>query len=85
MRYELRHVWQIKNAEHYYMNGYKKSSECQNMEEYNLQPAEIDAHAFGAAIMMDFYHLKPLMNGMSDLIKSKVYERADELLREIEE
>lgn len=75
--HELRHIWQLQNDEELYFSEYKTVDLCSSVEEYNLQIAEIDAHAFASIILIEFFHLKPLFEGLSDTVKSKIYERME--------
>ena len=49
------------------------------MEEYNLQIAELDANAFGGLVMIKFFHIKPLFEGVPISVKSKIFERMEYL------
>ena len=77
--HELRHVWQIQIDKEHYFSEYKSRELCASTEEYNLQLAEIDVNAFAGIIMEEFFHLKPLFNGLSDSVKSKIYKRMEYL------
>lgn len=77
--HELRHISQIKNDYKLYFSEYKTIDMCSSIEEYNLQIAEIDANAFAGLIMMDFFNLKPLFEGIPDSVKSKIFERMEYL------
>lgn len=57
--HELRHIYQYQTDEEFYLSGYKPSNKCSSVEEYNLQIAEVDANAFAAIVMADFFSLKP--------------------------
>lgn len=52
--HELRHVWQHKKDEAV-LWGYKPIELCNFIDEYNLQPAELDANAFACIIMNNFF------------------------------
>lgn len=77
--HELRHIWQLSNNGKLYFSSYKTIDLCSSVEEYNLQIAELDANAFGGLIMIDFFHLKPLFQGVPNSVKSKIYERMEYL------
>lgn len=77
--HELRHIWQIQSDEELYFSTYKPIDLCTSVEEYNLQIAEIDANAFAGLVMMDFFHLKPLFEGVPVSVKTKVYKRMEYL------
>ena len=75
--HELRHVWQMKNDEQLYFSSYKPIDACSSVEEYNLQIAELDANAFACLVMIDFFHLKPLFEGVPESVKAKIYDRME--------
>ena len=77
--HELRHVWQIQNDEQFYLSTYKTIDLCPSIEEYNLQIAKLDANAFAGLIMVEFFHIKRLFKGVSDSVKSKIFERMEYL------
>lgn len=41
--------------------------------------AELDANAFAGLVMIEFFHLKPLFEGVPDSVKSKIFERMEYL------
>lgn len=75
--HELRHIWQILNDSSFYLQSYKSRIECNNLDEYNLQIAELDANAFAGLVMIDFFKIKPLFANSSALVVSKISERMD--------
>lgn len=77
--HELRHIWQIQNDEQLYFSTYKPIDLMPSVEEYNLQIAEVDANAFAGLVMIDYFHLQPLFEGVPDSVKAKVYERMEYL------
>lgn len=80
--HELRHIWQIKYHKEKYFYNYKTMEVLKSVEEYNLQLAEIDANAFAYIIMVDFFGVKPLFQGLSDIVKSKIMERVNKIVTE---
>lgn len=70
--HELRHCWQIKNIPRI-MEDYKESQKL-TVEEYNLQPAEIDANAFAGTVMIEFFGIKPLFQGLSENVRTRIYD-----------
>lgn len=76
--HELRHLWQIQEDEDYYFHNYKTVNEL-DIETYNLQLAEIDANAFASVIMIDWFGLQPLYQGMSDKVIKLIMSRMEEL------
>lgn len=77
--HELRHIWQIQNDGQLYFSAYKPVELCNSTEEYNLQIAELDANAFAGLVMIEFFHLKPLFEGVPDSVKSKIFDRIEYL------
>lgn len=82
--HELRHVWQMRNDYQAYFKQYKPVDQCTDLEEYNLQLAEVDANAFAAVIMADFFRLDPLFGGLSDAVKTQIRERIPRVLETLE-
>lgn len=78
--HELRHLWQYQTNEKFYFSKYKQSADCISIEEYNQQIAEVDAHAFAAIIMIEFFDLKPQWNGLSCKVISIINDRIHFLL-----
>lgn len=81
--HELRHIWQLQNDEQLYFSGYKPIDLMESAEQYNLQLAELDANAFAGLVMIDFFHIKPLFDGVPDAVKSKIYDRMKEIRNSI--
>ena len=77
--HELRHRWQVLTDKEWYFSDYKPRELCTSTEEYNLQFAEIDAHAFAGIIMETFFQLTPLFQGLSDVVKDKVHNRMEQI------
>lgn len=75
--HELRHIWQIQNNKQLYFSEYKPIELCESVEQYNLQEAELDANAFAGLVMIDFFRLKPLFEGVPESVKTKTYERME--------
>ena len=73
--HELRHIFQFQDDEQFYLSNYKTSDNCSSVEEYNLQIAEVDANAFAGLVMINFFGLKPLFEGLSDSVKAKIFDR----------
>lgn len=73
--HELRHIWQIKTDKSLYLKDYKTVDLCKNVEEYNLQLAEIDANAYAGFIMINMFGLQPLFEGMNEKVKKKIEAR----------
>lgn len=78
--HELRHKWQAENCSDIFQN-YANSTEI-NVEQYNLQNAEIDANAYAMVIMESGFGVTPQFNGLSERVKQKILLRASEIMKE---
>ena len=81
LAHELRHGWQIAHPELGLMAGYKDRTECGSVEEYNLQPAELDANAYAAIVMEREFGLKALFQGLPEAVREAIRMRASEIKR----
>ena len=79
--HELRHVWQIQTNPEFWLADYEPSSDI-DAESYNLQPAEIDAHAFSVLILGSF-GLRPDFPSFSETLNNAIFLRADEIEKEL--
>lgn len=77
--HELRHIWQMENQKKKYFQNYKTRNEL-SVDDYNLQPAEIDAHAYALCVLSEL-GVMPLFKGYSDRVKEKIYSRAKVLAK----
>ena len=76
--HELRHLWQIRTNKELYLKNYKTRAEL-DVEAYNLQLAEVDANAFASIIMINWFGLQPLYQGMSDTVVAEIKQRINQL------
>lgn len=81
--HELRHIFQYHNDKQFYLSNYKTSNECSSVEEYNLQIAEVDANAFAAIVMVEYFHMRPQWNGLSDKVINAINDRINIIIREL--
>ena len=81
--HELRHVWQIRSHQTQYFENYKTRDMCSSLEEYNLQPAEIDANAFGQIMMIKLFRRQPMWQGFSAEVILAINKRAKEISAEL--
>ena len=81
--HELRHIFQYQNDEQFYLSNYKTSDNCSSVEEYNLQIAEVDANAFASIIMVEYFHIQPQWNGLSDKVINAINDRINIIIREL--
>ena len=77
--HELRHIWQLKTNENIYFSNYTSIKNGMSLENYNLQIAEIDAHAFAALLMMENFGIKPLFNGLPNNVLREINYRINYL------
>jgi hypothetical protein len=78
--HELRHIWQMKNCPEIFQN-YINSTDT-DIEQYNLQSAEIDANAYAMVVMESGFGVSPQFKGLSEKIKKKILSRANEIMEE---
>ena len=81
--HELRHIFQYQDDENFYLSDYKTSDNCHSIEEYNLQIAEVDANAFASIIMVEYFHMQPQWNGLSDKVICAINDRINIIIREL--
>ena len=81
--HELRHMWQIQYHPNEYMINHK-TVDTIDFEQFNLQPAEIDANAFAYIVMMDFFKMRPSFDNLSQNVINKILERANQIELETE-
>lgn len=74
--HELRHLWQVRTDEKFYVTHYTTSIPT---EDYNKQIAEIDANAYAGLVMINLFGVKPLFNGLSNDIVKMIYNRMEEI------
>ena len=80
---ELRHIFQYRDNEQFYLSNYKTSDNCSSVEEYNLQIAEVDANAFASIIMVEYFHMQPQWNGLSDKVIHAINDRINIIIHEL--
>lgn len=74
--HELRHLWQVRTDEKFYVTHYTTSIPT---EDYNKQIAEIDANAYAGLVMINLFGVKPLFNGLPNDIVKMIYNRMEEI------
>lgn len=77
--HELRHAYQIANGES--LEEYRTSDKI-SIERYNLQPLEVDANAFSALIMSDFFGIVPQFQNMPDAVREAINDRMEQIQKE---
>lgn len=82
--HELRHIWQMRTDRVRFFGGYRTADRCRDIDEYNLQLAEVDANAFAGIVMVDFFGMKPQFQGLAEGTKAKIQERTEEIMREMQ-
>lgn len=76
--HELRHLWQYNTDPEFYFADYKPSDEL-GIEEYNQQPAEIDAHAFAALVMEYMFAAYATWRSFSHETCEMIFDRMEEI------
>ena len=79
LAHELRHAYQIASGES--LEEYRTSDRI-SIKQYNLQPLEVDANAFGALIMSDFFDIVPQFHNMPDAVRKAIHDRMKQLQKE---
>lgn len=80
--YELRHMWQMKNRPDMF-DDYKQSDAI-GVNEYNLQPAEVDANAYAVVAIEYCYKIRPTFNALGVEVCEAIEKRANEIRSECE-
>ena len=79
LAHELRHAYQIAHDES--LEEYRTSDQI-GAERYNLQPLEVDANAFGALVMSDYFGIVPQFHNMPDTVRKAINDRMKQLRKE---
>lgn len=79
LAHELRHAHQIAHGES--LEEYRTSDRI-SIEQYNLQPLEVDANAFGALVMSEFFGIVPQFHNMPDAVRKAINDRMKQLQKE---
>lgn len=77
--HELRHAYQIANGAD--LKGYQASDKI-SIEQYNLQPLEVDANAFAALVMSDFFGIVPRFHNLPESVKVAITDRMEQIQKE---
>lgn len=73
--HEIRHIWQLHYHKNTYFVNYKPIHMADSLSKYNLQPAEIDANAFAAAIMINWFGLRPQWDNVPQNVINEINKR----------
>lgn len=76
--HEIRHEYQIINNL-FDVSKHQESGTGNTIHDYNMQPEEIDAHAFGYNYMLEHYGVRMLFLPFSADVKEAIYKRAEEI------
>ena len=79
--HELRHSYQIANGAD--LKEYQTSDKISNGQ-YNFQPVEVDAHAFAALIMYDFFGVVPRFQNLPESVRDAISSRMEHIRKEYE-
>lgn len=80
--HELRHRWQQVYANETYYSDYRTITDCADLDEYNLQPAEIDANAYAFYFMDHYFGVQPTGLKLSEKVIHKILQRKREIEKE---
>ena len=78
--HELRHAYQIKQKT--FSLDYNRIELA--LEEYNMQPAEIDANAFSVVVMHNFFGVTPTFEALPLYIRDKIKAQALIIVKELD-
>lgn len=78
---ELRREWQRRRDSAYYFGSYKSREELP-LREFSLQPAEVDANAFGAVVVSAFFGVEPVFDEYPGVTRSRIEARISEIRRD---
>ena len=76
--HELRHLWQSDVDHKFYFSNYQPSDQL-DIDEYNQQPAEVDANAFGGLVMEYLFNIYATWDSFSDETCDMIYDRMEEI------
>ena len=77
--HELRHAYQIANGA--VLKEYRTSDKI-SIEQYNLQSLEVDANAFAALVMSDFFGIVPQFQNMPESVRKAINDRMKQMQKE---
>ena len=80
--HELRHVYQLENDRS--LHDYHTSDQL-DIDEYNAQPLEVDANAFAAVVMAEFFGISPQFLNMPERIRQLVCVRKQQIQKELKD
>ena len=78
--HELRHAYQLENDRS--LHDYRTSDQL-DIDEYNAQPLEVDANAFAAGVMAEFFGISPQFLHMPESIRQLIYVRKRQIQKEL--
>ncbi len=81
LAHELRHIYQFFEFSSDVFTENKASDEL-STDDYNLQPLELDANAFGMIVMQDITGCKPLFYGLSESVRKAIDKQAKRILED---
>ena len=79
--HELRHSYQIANGAD--LKEYQTSDKISNGQ-YNFQPLEVDANAFAALIMYDFFGVVARFQYLPESVRDAISSRMEQIRKEYE-
>lgn len=84
--HELRHLWQLENDNGYWFGSYKSIEELRgDLTRYNLQPAEVDAHAFSVVVLVRAFGAAPTFETLGEPVRQAIAERLRQIAPEVDE
>ena len=80
--HELRHAYQLENDRS--LHDYHTSDQL-DIDEYNAQPLEVDANAFAAVVMAEFFGISPQFLNMPERIRQLICIRKRQIQKELKD
>ena len=82
LAHEMRHIWQQTHKPQF-QKEYKFRTKEGTIDDYNMQEAEIDAHAFSSILVERFIGAKPTFDGVGERVCKKIEEHIRILEKEL--
>lgn len=78
---ELRREWQRRTDRERYCGSHKPADRL-SVRDFSMQPAEVDANAFGAVVCLAFFGVEPVFDELPGVVRSSIESRIDEIRRD---
>ena len=78
----ITYAYQLENDRS--LHDYRTSDQL-DIDEYNAQPLEVDANAFAAVVMAEFFGISPQFLNMPESIRQLIYVRKRQIQKELKD